>query len=354
MRESIFFSSIRSFFVSFFAIIGLCLGFVPAILLVGSLTTSLSTSTTSTLISPETIYTPEIVANADGVRKKLSDESPIILKLNVSGIIGTDKLNMNTFRTQLIESREGIFETNPVKAILLHIESPGGTVVDADGIYRAIKSYKEQYKIPVYAYVDGLCASGGMYIAAAADKVYASDVSLIGSIGVISPPIFNFSKTMDKLGVEALTLSAGIGKDSLNSFRPWKSDEGDVYQKIINTYYDHFVNVMTTNRQDLDKTKLIEVYGANVFSAEQAKEHGFIDGAGFSLNETIKLLKTSLNIDDNDYQIIQLDKKNWYTELFGKYSSSIFKGEFRHKLEIGSELPPEIMNKFLYLYRPGL
>ena len=349
MRESIFFSLIRSFFVSFFAIIGLCLGFIPAILIVGSLTSTASISTT-----PETTYTPEIVANAEGVRKVISNETPTILKLNVSGIIGTDKLNMNSFRTQLIESREGIFEKNPVKAILLHIESPGGTVVDADGIYRAIKSYKEQYKIPVYAYVDGLCASGGMYIAAAADKIYASDVSLIGSIGVISPPIFNFSKTMDKLGVEALTLSAGIGKDDLNSFRPWKSGEGDVYQKIINYYYDHFVNVMTLNRPELDKTKLIDEYGANVFSAKQAKEHGFIDGAGLSLNETIKMLTLAINISNNEYQIIQLDKKNWYTELFGNYTSTLFKGQIRHQFDFGSNLEPEMMNQFLYLYRPGL
>ena len=352
MSQSIFLSAMRSFFVSFFAIIGLCLGFIPALLIVGSIS-SLSTPNSTAVL--ETIYTPEIVANADGVRKKLSDDTPIILKLNVSGIIGTDSLNMKSFRTQLNESREGVFENNPIQAILLHIESPGGTVVDADGIYRAIKSYKEQYKVPVYAYVDGLCASGGMYIAAAADKIYASDVSLIGSIGVISPPIFNFSKTMEKLGVESLTLSAGIGKDDLNSFRPWKADEGQVYQKIINYYYDHFVNVMTTNRPLLNKTKLIEVYGANVFSAEQAKDYGFIDEAGISLNDTIRHLTSSLNISDDNYQIIQLDKKNWMTEIFGAYSNSaILKGEIRHKLDFGSELNSDLMNQFLYLYRPGL
>src|SRR5690606_9333623 len=137
---------------------------------------------------------------------------------------GTESFNMNTFRAQLMESREGIFEKSPVVALLLHIQSPGGTVIDADGIYRAIKAYKAQHNIPVYAYVDGLCASGGMYIAAAADKIFASDVSLIGSVGVISPPTFNFTKTMEKLGIEALTLSAGIGKDDLNPFRPWKAD----------------------------------------------------------------------------------------------------------------------------------
>jgi protease-4 len=346
-RESILFSSIRSFFVSFFAIMGLGLGILMVALLIGSIKDS-----PSTLLTPETTYTPEIVANADGARKEIEGSNiPVILKLNISGVIGTEGLNMNSFRTQLMESREGIFKDRPVKALLLHIESPGGTVVDADGIYRAIKAYKEKHNIPVYAYVDGLCASGGMYIAAAADKIYASDVSLIGSIGVISPPIFNFSKTMDKLGVEALTLSAGIGKDDLNSFRPWKEDEGHVYKKIIDYYYNHFVNVMTTNRSELDKVKLIEEYGANVFSAEQAKVHGFIDGAGFHLNDTVKLLAQAINVTNDEYMVIQLDKKTWYKELFGSHSN-FFEGKIKHEFNFGTNLPPEIMNQFLYLYSP--
>lgn len=347
MRESIFFSSMRSFFTSFFAIIGLCFGLIPAFLIIGSL------SDTSSIAEPDRVYTAEVVAKANNTRQVLSKTTPTILKLNISGIIGTDNLNMNSFKTQLIESREGIFENNPIKAILLHIQSPGGTVIDADGIYRAIKSYKEQYQIPVYAYVDGLCASGGMYIAAAADKIYASDVSLIGSIGVISPPIFNFSKTMEKLGVEALTLSAGIGKDDLNSFRQWNPNEGSTYQNIINTYYDQFVQIMTSNRPNLDKQRLISEYGASIFSANQAKEYGFIDESGISLNEALKLLTAASSITDEEYQVVQLDKKNWYKELFGNYSS-LFNGKIQHQFDFDPDLKPEIKNQFLYLYRPGL
>ncbi len=348
MRESIFLSSIRSFFVSFSAIIGLFFGIIPVLLIftIGSLSTANTSKT-------ETIYTPEIAANAKGIREKLSSTNPVILKLNIAGVIGTERFNMNTFRTQLMESREGIFEKAPVVALLLHIESPGGTVIDADGIYRAIKAYKAQYSVPVYAYVDGLCASGGMYIAAAADKIFASDVSLIGSIGVISPAAFNFTKTMEKLGIEALTLSAGIGKDDLNPYRPWREDEGRDYQNIINIYYNHFVDIVTSNRTSLDKTKLIEKYGANVFSAKKAEKYGFIDGAGISLNETIALLKEAAPIDGDQYQVIQLEKKNWLTDIFSKHSA-LLNGKIKHQLDLGSHLSPEIRNQFLYLYHPGL
>lgn len=70
----------------------------------------------------------------------------------------------------------------PSERHLVYINTPGGTVVDADGIYRALLEYKTKYDVPIYAYIDGLCASGGMYVALAADKIFASDVSLIGSV----------------------------------------------------------------------------------------------------------------------------------------------------------------------------
>ena len=102
-------------------------------------------------------------------------------------------------RKMLTESREGTFKDDRVKAILLDINSPGEHGHYANGMYRALKEYKQKYKVPIIAYVDGLCASGGMYVAAAADEVYASDVSLIGSIGVITPSFFNVYKALKNL-----------------------------------------------------------------------------------------------------------------------------------------------------------
>lgn len=345
MRESFFLSTLRYFLISFFLVFGIFSGISAGLFLLSSTTNSNS--------SPEIekTYTPEITANAKSIRKNFAEKLPVILKLNISGIIGSDSFNRHTFETQLLESREGIFEKTPIAALLLYINSPGGTVIDADGIYRAIKSYKEQYNIPVFAYVDGLCASGGMYIASAADKIYASEVSLIGSVGVISPPIFNYSKTMEKLGLEALTLSAGSGKDDLNSFRPWRENESSAYQNLITNYYTQFVDIVTSNRKDLSKDKLINQYGAHIFSAKEAKECGFIDEAAATLNQTIIALATKANIQDDEYQIIQFHKKSLFSEIF---ASSILKGKVEHTLNLGINMPSEIMNQFLYLYRPGI
>lgn len=346
MRDSIFYSSVRSFFITACAVIGFCLALVLMVLLISALST-----TTETLTEPAAVYTPEIVPNAKGVRKVLSSDAPIILKLNISGIIGADSLNMSTFRTQLVESREGIFKTDRVKAILLHIESPGGTVTDADAIYHALKNYKEEYKVPVYAFVDGLCASGAMYIAASADKILATDVSLIGSIGVIVPALFNVSQLMEKVGVQSLTLYEGKGKDELNPFRPWQKGEDQNLKDAIAYYYASFVDIMTSNRPHLNKEKLINDYGANVYPAVIAQQYGYIDQAGVELHTAIDLLAKHIGIEDDFYQVVQLEKKSWYSDLFTGYNS-LMSGTVKHELVLTPELSPRLMNQYLYLYRP--
>jgi protease-4 len=344
MKESIFYSAIRSFFNALACIAGLLIGLFLVTLLISSF------SDTKETTPPNQTFTTEIVPNANGVRKNMGKTVPVILQLNVDGIIGLDGLTTNHLRTQLIESREGSLDSR-VKALLIHINTPGGTVVDSDGIYRAIKAYKKQYNIPVYAYVDGMCASGGMYIACAADKVFASDVSIIGSVGVVSPTIFNVNELINKVGVHSLTLYAGKGKEDLNPFRPWKVGEQEMYQGLINFYYNQFLDLVTSNRPKINPQALIDQYGAAVFPAPIAKEHGYIDENGATISEVIKELVQKMGIEDDQYQVIQLEKKTWYSELFGA-EFSLLKGNVKHSLELAPELNPKLMNQFLYLYRP--
>lgn len=347
MRESLFSSSMRSFLTAFFAIIGLCFGFIVVVAIFGSLAGSGTTEL-------ETTYTAQIIPNANGERKLLSKEAPVILRININGIIGGETLTMGSVRTQLMESRESDLKNDRVKALLLHINTPGGTVVDSDGIYRALKAYKERYKVPVYAYVDGMCASGGMYVAAAADKIFANDVSLIGSVGVIFPSFFNFTSTLEKIGATSLTLSAGRGKDDMNPFRPWKQDEQNTYQALIDYYYGHFLDVVVSNRPEMDKTKLINEYGAKVFPAQIAEQYGYIDESNISYSDTLSKLKNAIGIDDDYYQVVQLEKKTWYSELFGTSEGmSLFSGKIKHQLELSPMYDPKLMNQPLYLYHPG-
>jgi protease IV len=345
MRDSIFYVSMRSFFTALFAIIGLGFGIIPILVLISAIFGTNESEVDSK-------YSLKIASNAEGVRKSMSKDAPVILKININGIIGGEEVNMKNLRQILVESREETLKNNRVKGILLNLETPGGTVIDSDGIYHALKAYKEKYKVPIYAHVDGLCASGGMYVACAADKIYATDSSIIGSVGVIAPSFLNLSNLLETIGVSSLTLFAGKGKDDLNPLRPWVPGEKDSYQSIINTYYQQFVEIVASNRPLLDKSKLIKEYGANIFPAKEAAEHGYIDESGWSYEESLKSLLKHLSIEDDYYQVIEMENKNWFNTLFNS-QSSFLSGKIKHQIQLTPELDIALLNKHLYLYQPG-
>lgn len=304
-RESIFISSIRAFFNTLLGTIGVVIAIIPIFILFSIFTSADQKQGAKNKL--------EILPDLDGNTKTLALNSPAILQLDITGIIGKAHLTSKDFNYQLIESRKGLLKNNRVKAILLNINSPGGSANDSDEIYRNLLAYKGKYNIPIYAYVDGMCASGGFYIACACDKVYASPCSIIGSVGSLLGPFFNFSKTMDIYGIEAKTVTDGKDKDMMNPFRKWKNNE-DASLKVINEYvYQKFVNIVA-NARNIDKDKLINEYGANVFDTEKAQEIGYIDRGNSSYNEALENLLDNANIDkDKNYQVVNLyPKKMWY------------------------------------------
>lgn len=350
MRDSIFYSAIRSLFTAFCAVLGIGLGILFFSILLGTLSNSSENQLS-------TVNEQEIMPNAEGKREVLASTTPVLLQINVDGIIGSEGLTMHTIKQQLIESREGDFKDDRVKGVLVYIDSPGGTVTDADGIYRSLKEYKEKYQVPIYAYVNGLCASGGMYVACAADKVYSNDTSLIGSIGVIIPTFMNFTKLLEKIGVDTKTLSIGTDKDAMNPLRPWKPGEEKNYEDIISYYYNHFIDIVSQNRSGVNKEKLVNDYGARIFTAPIALENGFIDNSNSTIGETIKELAKVAKIEDS-YQVIKLEQKDWWTKLFsskssGNHALGLLSGQVTHKFSL-AEWDPAIGNQFLYLYHPGL
>lgn len=345
IRDGIFVGAIRTFCMALFGMVGLSFGFFVFIIIISAISSSTSTK------EIETHYSIEIVPNADGIRKEVSKKAPVILQLNIDGVIGTELLNSSTIRQQLLESREGDLKKDRVKAIFLNINTPGGTVVDSDNIYRSLKAYKEQYKTPIYAYVDGMCASGGMMIGCAADKIYANDVSLVGSVGVIAGWYMNFYKLLTKYDIQTLSFSEGKGKDELNPLRPWGPDEGDTLKAIMTYYYDMFINIVTQARPGISKEKLIKDYGARVFPAEQAAQYGYIDGGATSREQALKLLLKEIGIEDDYYQVVQMKSQDWLGHLFSS-QNSLWQGKVTHKLDLGQELDPALSGKLLYLYRP--
>lgn len=342
VRESIFASALRSFCTSVAVILGLAIG-------IGIVSIAIGILVGPQLVPPKA--EPIILPDAQGDRSLLSGQTPAVLQINFHGIIGMGDLTTEKIQNILLDSREDLLKGDRVKAILLHMNTPGGTTVDADGIYRALLSYKQKYNIPIYAYVDGYCASGGMYIACTADKIFASPSSVIGSVGVILGPIFNVSDLMKTVGVSSLTLSEGKDKDALDPFRPWRPGEDEELKVIIASLYDRFVSIVAAARPQLTKEKLVNDYGAHVFVAEDAQKLGYIDVSGASYIQALQELTAAAQISEGEkYQVVRLIPHH---PFFASVADSLSPQRIFEKMGLGSPMYSELGGKLLYLYQPG-
>ncbi len=343
-RESIFVSALRSFCRVFFAVCG----FFFAVILVSILYSLIGDGADSPTEAKTNIkYLPD--AKGD---RAASSTCPVILQVNIHGVIGDPKSSLDSKNVEhiLLDSRTGKLANNRVKGILLHMNTPGGTVVDSDNIYRMLKDYKARYNVPVFAYVDGLCASGGMYISSAADQVFAGPASIIGSVGVIIGPFFNMYEALGKIGVSSQTITEGLDKDMMSPFRPWKINEDASLKAVTAFFYQQFVDIVTEARPRMDKTKLIQEYGAKVFDPVTAQSLGYIDYANVGRSTALLSLMKEASIDpDKTYQVIELEPKSeWLSTLFNA-KSPLITGKIEHSLDTGA---PAIREQISYLYHP--
>ena len=328
---------ITTFFSSFFKTVATILGVICALaaLIIG--------------LSPSSVSSPshnfEMAPDHNWEIKPFSKTTPTILKINILGAIGQN-ITSADLKKILFDSLESEIGKEQIKGILLNIDSPGGTASDSDTIYRFLKEYKKRYNTPIYAYVDGLCASGGFMIACAADKLLTTESSLIGSIGVIVPTAFNVSGLMEKLGIQSLTVSSGKSKDSLNPFRPWTADEAQNIQLAANSYYERFLEIATQNRSGLTKQELID-QGAEIYPATIALQKHLIDGCVNLESDVLLQLAQDLHID-HEYQVVEFSTENWIKSLFNEESP--LKKEVQ--ITVPGTLPQKLQGKFLYLYHP--
>lgn len=181
----------------------------------------------------------------------------------------------------LIKSLREAFKDANTKAVVMRINSPGGSPVQSGYVYDEIRRLRAEYpQIKLYAVITDLGASGAYYIASAADEIYADKASLVGSIGVTAAG-YGFVGAMDKLGIERRTYTAGEHKAFLDPFSPQKSEETEFWQGVLNTTHQQFIAMVKQGRGDRLKDKEHpELFSGLIWSGEQAKALGLIDGLG--------------------------------------------------------------------------
>ena len=197
--------------------------------------------------------------------------SSSVAVLEVHGVIG-NHIKIPEY-SQLIHS---IATDTRLKALLLDIDSPGGSATGSEVLYREIQRVSEMK--PVYAYVRGMAASGGYYLACAATKVYALPTALVGSIGVIYlRPVLE--QLLAKIGVEFSVYKSGEFKDMTGFWRAPSDRESEKFQELINEIFDNFVTVVANGRS-LEESKVREVATGEVLTAQRGINVGLVDEIG--------------------------------------------------------------------------
>ncbi len=187
-------------------------------------------------------------------------------------------------------------EDSHIKALLLRINSPGGTVTASDVIHHEISEFKAKRKIPVVATIMDIGASGGYYIAVAADRIIALPTSVTGSVGVIMLRV-NAEGLLQKIGVEAGAIKSGAKKDIGSPFRPMSEEERAIFQTMINGFQSRFLEVVTNGRKALPPDQLKLIADGRVLTGPQAVQLGLVDQIGY-LDDGIAAAKQLAGLAD--------------------------------------------------------
>jgi protease-4 len=222
----------------------------------------------------------------------LLDISGFIVETRKHGLLGL--LSQAATPGRVKEELDKAAKDRRIKAVVLRINSPGGTVSASDTIHHELLAFKKETGIPVVACLMGLACSGGYYLAQAGDAIVAHPRGITGSIGVLAMKL-NLKGLMDKVGVEGETVKSGEWKDFWSPFRPATPEEKKMMQEVINSFYKGFVEVVAQGRK-MSPGQVRQVADGRIYTAAQAKDLGLVDSLGYP-DDAIKLAQKMAGLD---------------------------------------------------------
>lgn len=273
-----------------------------------------------------------------------------IAHLTVNGVIQdvgepsiweTVDYNHQLFMDQL----DAVLEDESVKGVVLSVNSPGGGVIESAEIHEKLIKIKEQKQIPIYVSMGSMAASGGYYISAPADKIFAQRETITGSVGVIMQAI-NYSKLAEKIGVEFETIKSGKHKDMFGGARPSTPEELAMLQEMIDESYEEFVDIIEEGRE-MSEADVKKVADGRVLGGTQAMKAGLVDEIG---NETavINAMRADFGLEEATLFEYTMDSGSWASLLgikIGSMFSPSAESQYLSKI-ISSTNSPRMM----YLY----
>jgi len=215
-----------------------------------------------------------------GWLERLRTRPPVVPVVRLTGVIGGTSLrggslNLNTVNPAL----ERAFKVRHAKAVALAINSPGGSPVQSALITERIRALSKEKKLPVIAFVEDVGASGGYWLALAADEIFADPSSILGSIGVINAG-FGFAEALSRLGIERRVYTAGSKKALLDPFRPADPDDVERMHQILEELHQGFKAMVRERRGERLRGEDGDLFEGQIWTGRGALDAGLIDGLG--------------------------------------------------------------------------
>jgi len=269
---------------------------------------------------------------------------PVVPVVRFSGPIGfATPLRPGLSIAAVASGLERAFSLSKTPSVAIVINSPGGSPVQSNLIFKRVRQLAEEKKKRVYVFCEDVAASGGYYLAIAGDEIYADPSSIVGSIGVISAS-FGFDKAIAKLGVERRVYTSGEAKGLLDSFQPEKPEDVARLKQIQRDVHDVFIGIVKDRRAERLKGLDSELFSGAFWSAAKALDLGLIDGVS-----DVRSKMRELHGDDVQLKVVPFGPGGWLSRLFrlprlGQRSV----GEFPLPLALADDLVSAIETRALW------
>lgn len=253
------------------------------------------------------------------------DSSKRIVVLSVDGTILTGQTSSLTgdsgYNHELfLQQLEQVLVDDTIKAIVLSVNSPGGGTYESAQIKDKLVAIQQTTDKPIYVSMGSMAASGGYYISASAEKIFASEETLTGSIGVIMSGM-NFSELLEKIGVDDTTIKSGEFKDIGSSTRAMSEGDTEILQEMVDTSYDRFVEVIVEGR-GMPEGEVRNLADGRIYDGAQAVENGLIDEIGYQ-EDAIKAIQKDYELEDAEIFSYQTPALS-FSSLFSAKVSGLF------------------------------
>ena len=261
-----------------------------------------------------------------------------IMVVNVDGLIANDDSN-----DYIVEKLDEALDDDTIKGVILHVNSPGGSVYASEKIAKKIEEVKEK-NIPVYSVMQELAASGGYYISAPCDKIYASNETFTGSIGVIMQS-YSLEGLFEKYGIKEQNIKTGKMKDAGSTGRDMDKEEKEYFQGLVDSAFSRFVKVVADGR-DMSEDEVRKLADGRVYDGSQAVKNGLVDEIG-DLDDAVADITEKGELFDP-----MVVEKNELANSFSKYFPEFSTNTENPKsdLAILKEFMESEGNKPMYLY----